>query len=214
MPVLSMHNTYALPSGSASYTLGLSGAPNAIGASYPYSSQVGTSALDRALLSSTAGLNLIGSSAVERARDLAGLQSAIGHGGGKWCTYCVYLCHVTIFGCSAKMKITLLDSTCTLAYDEQLFIDYHFCRFIYIGYSQYTNPIHARKSYMDDLARRPCYDDLDLIVGGRYGPRPLTPTSPIPREWELGMDGVNPAFMHHQRSLSRSLGPLDLEGLY
>lgn len=70
---------------------------------------------------------------------------------------------------------------------------------------------------MDDLARKP-YDDLDLIVGGRYGPRPLTPTSPIPpANWGLDsfgfMDGVNPAFTHHQRSLSR-LGPLDLEGLY
>lgn len=45
------------------------------------------------------------------------------------------------------------------------------------------------------------YDDLDLIVGGRYGPRPLSPSSPIPPPgcgWGLdsyGLDGVNPAFM-------------------
>lgn len=35
MPVLSLHNTYTLPSGSASYTLGLSGAPVASSYSFP-----------------------------------------------------------------------------------------------------------------------------------------------------------------------------------
>lgn len=63
--------------------------------------------------------------------------------------------------------------------------------------------------------RKP-YDDLDLIVGGRYGPRPLTPTSPIPTgNWGLDgyLDGVNPAFMHSQRSHSR-LGALDLESKF
>lgn len=35
MPVLSLHNTYSLPSGSASYTLGLSGAPGASSYTYP-----------------------------------------------------------------------------------------------------------------------------------------------------------------------------------
>lgn len=65
------------------------------------------------------------------------------------------------------------------------------------------------------LGIRKTYDDLDLIVGGRYGPRPLTPTSPIQMgNWGLdsyhGLDGVNPAFMHTQRPHSR-LGALDLE---
>lgn len=46
MPVLSMHNTYTLPSGSASYTLGLSGAPNV--ASYSYRTSSGA-ASDRIL---------------------------------------------------------------------------------------------------------------------------------------------------------------------
>lgn len=40
MPVLSLHNSYALPSGSASYTLGLSGAPNVT--SYSYRTSVGS----------------------------------------------------------------------------------------------------------------------------------------------------------------------------
>lgn len=62
--------------------------------------------------------------------------------------------------------------------------------------------------------RKP-YDDLDLIVGGRYGPRPLTPTSPITAgNWGLdnysNLDGVNPTFMHVQQPHTR-LGALDLE---
>lgn len=58
MPVLSLHNTYSLPTGSASYTIGLSGAPNV--SSYP--TAVGASALERQLLAGTsAGVsNLIG----------------------------------------------------------------------------------------------------------------------------------------------------------
>lgn len=45
MPVLSLHNTYSLPSGSASYTLGLSGAPVGPSHNYPASGSVlGTSA--------------------------------------------------------------------------------------------------------------------------------------------------------------------------
>lgn len=59
MPVLSLHNTYSLPSGSASYTLGLSGAPNV--SSYSYPTSVGASALDRTFAATSAGVsNLIG----------------------------------------------------------------------------------------------------------------------------------------------------------
>lgn len=58
MPVLSLHNTYSLPSGSASYTLGLSGAP---GASYTYPA-VGQSstALGLSSVLGTSGLSGIG----------------------------------------------------------------------------------------------------------------------------------------------------------
>lgn len=35
MPVLSLHNTYSIPTGSASYTLGLSGAPGTTSYTYP-----------------------------------------------------------------------------------------------------------------------------------------------------------------------------------
>lgn len=54
MPVLSLHNTYSLPSGSASYTLGLSGAPGA--SSYSTYPSVGQSGL--AGLSSVLGAGL------------------------------------------------------------------------------------------------------------------------------------------------------------
>ena len=37
MPVLSLHNTYSIPTGSASYTLGLSGAPGTTSYTYPSS---------------------------------------------------------------------------------------------------------------------------------------------------------------------------------
>lgn len=62
--------------------------------------------------------------------------------------------------------------------------------------------------------RKP-YDDMELIVGGRYGPRPSTPSSPIQAgNWVLdnynGMDGVNSSFIHIQRPNSH-LSPLDLE---
>lgn len=70
MPVLSLHNTYSLPSGSASYTLGLSGAPNV--ASYSYPTSVGASALERTLLSGPTGVsNIIGGTGA-----LSGLSSA------------------------------------------------------------------------------------------------------------------------------------------
>lgn len=79
MPVLSMHNTFPLPSGSASYTLGLSGAPNV--ASYSYPTSVGASALDRPLLTSgvTGGIsNYIGGTG-----GISGLTSSSHHPFGK-----------------------------------------------------------------------------------------------------------------------------------
>lgn len=81
-----------------------------------------------------------------------------------------------------------------------------------LGYSTYTNPLLSTVGVASNI--RKTYDDLDLIVGGRYGPRPLTPTSPLTGNWGLegyaGLDGVNPTFLHTQQQYSR-LGPLDLE---
>lgn len=74
MPVLSLHNTYTLPSGSASYTLGLSGAPNV--ASYSYRTSVGA-ATDR-ILTSTGIPNICNASAI------AGLSASTSHPFGKF----------------------------------------------------------------------------------------------------------------------------------
>lgn len=83
---------------------------------------------------------------------------------------------------------------------------------IYSAYSTYTNPSLTTSAAVSTI-RKP-YDDLDLIAGGRYGPRPLTPTSPVlSGNWGLDsydvLDGVNPAFIHTQPHLR--LGALDLE---
>ena len=83
----------------------------------------------------------------------------------------------------------------------------------FLAYSTYTNPLLTAGSVATNM-RKP-YDDLDLIVGGRYGPRPITPTSPITAgNWGLdnysNLDGVNPTFMHVQQPHTR-LGALDLE---
>lgn len=57
MPVLSLHNTYSLPSGSASYTLGLSGAPGASSYTYP---AVGQSSTALGLSGLGTGLSSVG----------------------------------------------------------------------------------------------------------------------------------------------------------
>lgn len=72
MPVLSLHNTYSLPSGSASYSLGFSGAVPNVAPSYPYPTQVGASMLDRALLPGGVS-NLIGGT-----NNLHGMPSGLG----------------------------------------------------------------------------------------------------------------------------------------
>lgn len=168
MPVLSLHNTYSLPSGSASYTLGLSGAPN--NSSYSYQTSAGVSGIGSNLLTgigtgvtSTGVSNLVG---------LSGLSTGV-----------------------HPLSNTL---PANLGYNPSS------------AYSAYNNPLMTGAG----LKLKP-YDDLDLIGSGRYVNRAISPTSPIPpANWGLdsysGLDGVNPAFMHTQRPLSR-LGGLDLE---
>lgn len=175
MPVLSLHNTYSLPSGSASYTLGLSGAPNV--SSYSYPTSVGASTLDRTLLGTGIG-------------GTAGVVS-----------------HLIGGGVGASSGFTGLTSTNINPLSTNLGFNTN------AAYSTYTNPLLTSGAM--NIKLKP-YDDLDLIAGGRYGPRAVTPSSPIPSaNWGLdsysGIDGVNPAFMHVQRPHSR-LGALDLDG--
>lgn len=150
MPILSLHNTF-MPTGSASYTLGLSGAPNV--ASYTYQTSAGVSGL----LGTGVGTS-------------SGISNLIGTGG-------------------------LSGLTSNLGYNSNTF-------------STYTNPLIG----CGTMKLKP-YDDIDMV--GRYGNRAGTPSSPIPpASWGLdayvGLDGVNPTFMHTQRSISR-LGGLDLD---
>lgn len=175
MPVLSLHNTYSLPSGSASYTLGLSGAPNV--SSYSYQTSVGGSALDRTLL----GTGIGGTSGV--------VSNLIGGGGGGGGTCLTGLTSSNVNPLTANLGFNTNSA-----------------------YSTYTNPLLTSGAM--NIKLKP-YDDLDLIAGGRYGPRAITPSSPIPSaNWGMdsysGIDGVNPAFMHVQRPHSR-LGALDLD---
>lgn len=166
MPMLSLHNTYSMPTGSASYTLGLSGAPNV--SSYSYQTSAGAS-------------NLLGTGVGTS----SGISNLIGPSG--------------LSGLSCVNPLTGTLSTSLGGYNAAG-----------TAYSTYTNPL------MGCNTRLKTYDDLDLI-GGRYGNR-ASPSSPIPpASWGLdsysGLDGVNPTFMHTQRSLSR-MGGLDLECEY
>lgn len=176
MPMLSLHNTYSMPTGSASYTLGLSGAPNV--SSYSYQTSAGAAAasglLGTGIGATSSGIsNLIGTSGLSglssHVNPLTGAGSAL-HGG---------------YASGAAGN----------------------------SYSTYTNPLLSVGVGATSALKLKTYDDLDLL--GRYGNRATTPNSPIPpASWSLdayGLDGVNPTFMHTQRSLSR-LGGLDLDG--
>lgn len=86
MPVLSLHNTYSLPSGSASYTLGLSGAPGGSSYTYPSVGQSATALGLNSVLGGASGLSSVGlaghssllSSGLDRALNL----TSVNLGGG------------------------------------------------------------------------------------------------------------------------------------
>lgn len=168
MPVLSLHNTYSLPSGSASYTLGLSGAPVASSYTYP---TVGSIGIGQTGVGNILGTGLTGTS--------CGLLGTSG------------------LGLSSTNQLS--NNLPSMGYNPSS------------SYSTYTNPLLA----MNMNVKLKPLEDLDIGLAGRYGNRGGTPCSPIPPStWGLdnytGIDGVNPAFMHSQRPLSR-LGGLDLD---
>lgn len=172
MPVLSLHNTYSLPSGSASYTLGLSGAPGASSYTYP---TVGSSGVSNVLGTGLTGTTSVGAAGVSSILGTSGLSGVLG-------TTTNPLTSTTL-----PLSLSAYNPTSS--------------------YSTYTNPLLSSAGM--NIKLKPL-EELELGVG-RYG-RSGTPCSPIPpTSWGLdsfgGIDGVNPAFMHTQRPLSR----LDLE---
>lgn len=186
MPVLSLHNnTYAtLPSGSASYTLGLSGAPGGT-SSFTYPS---------------AGLSGIGTSA-SVGNALGNMLSGTALGGGVG-TGNYSSIFGTVGGLSGLGTTNPLSSNLSAGYNTGT------------SYSTYTNPllsggvssINMKMKAYDDL------DLLGRSYGTRTGTTPNSPIPPA--NWGLdsysaGLDGVNPTFMH-----THSRHGLELDGEY
>lgn len=189
MPVLSLHNnTYAtLPSGSASYTLGLSGAPGGA-SSYTYPS---------------AGISGIGASASvgNALGNILGGGTSLGGGGVGTGNYASIL--GTVGGLSGLGTTNPLSSNLA-----QLGTGFN----AGTSYSTYTNPLLSGGVGSINMKMK-AYDDLDLL-GRSFGTRTgTTPNSPIPpANWGLdsysaALDGVNPTFMH-----THSRHGLDLDG--
>jgi RIMS-binding protein 2 len=181
MPVLSLHNTYSLPSGSASYTLGLSGAPGASSYTYPAVGQSST-ALGLNSVLGASGLSGHGLGA-----SMAGHSSLLSSGLGTT--------GLNLHGTSSNLVggASVLTSL-GLGYNTS-------------SYSTYTNPLITsgamKLKTLDDF-------DIGISRYNRVG-TPCSPIPPAGWGLDSysGIDGVNPAFMHSQsRPLSR-LGGLD-----
>lgn len=181
MPVLSLHNTYSLPSGSASYTLGLSGAPGASSYTYPAVGQSSTALGLSSVLGGASGLTSVGlgpsvgghSSLLSSGLGVTGLNLTSTNLGG---------------GVSALTSLGLGYNTSS--------------------YSTYTNPLITsgamKLKTLDDF-------DIGISRFNRVGlSSPCSPIPPSGWGLDsYGIDGVNPGFMHSQsRPLSR-LGGLD-----
>lgn len=203
MPVLSMHNTYTLPSGSASYTLGLSGAPGAASYTLPtvgtatgatglsnYLSGTGTTGLSSILGTGggTTGLSNFLSGTTGLSTGIGGLTST-----GFSTTGLTGLSGVT--GLTGTGLSNTLQTNLGLGTNT--------------SYSTYTNPLLTSGL----TSKLKTLDDLDLSLT-RYQHR-SSPCSPIPPiGWELdryGIDPIGTSFMHSQsRPISR-IGVLDLD---
>jgi RIMS-binding protein 2 len=181
MPVLSLHNTYTLPSGSASYTLGLSGAPVASSYTYPTVGQsAGTVGLS-SMLGGTTGLS-------------SGGLGTVGTG------------HSSLLSTGLGTTGLNLTSTNLLTSDlggtSRLGLGYNTS-----SYSTYTNPLITsgamKLKTLDDF-------DIGINRYNRVGtPCSPIPTAGWGLDSYSRIDGVNPGFMHSQsRPLSR-LGALD-----
>lgn len=180
MPVLSLHNTYTLPSGSASYTLGLSGAPGASSYTYPTGGHS----------SATAGLSGLGG--------VLGGLSSVGLGTSAHSALLSSGLGTTGLNLPSSTLLSDLGGTSRLT---SLGLGYNS--------STYTNPLITsgamKLKTLDDFdiginrynrGGTPC---SPIPTGGSW----------VLDSYSSRLDGVNPGFMHSQsRPLSR-LGALD-----
>lgn len=185
MPVLSLHNTYTLPSGSASYTLGLSGAAPGSSYTYPSVGQSSASALCglSGVLGGTTGLSSVG-------LGITGHSALLSSGLG-----------------TTGLNLPSSNLLCDLGGSSRLTT-------LGLGYntsSTYTNPLITsgamKLKTLDDF-------DIGINRYNRGGtPCSPIPTggSWVLDSYSSRLDGVNPGFMHshsQSRPLSR-LGVLD-----
>lgn len=184
MPVLSLHNTYSLPSGSASYTLGLSGAPNASSYTYPSVGQSATAVGLSSMLGGNSGLS--------------------GLGGG-------HSSHLLNSGLGGTTGLNLSSSNplSGLSGLTSLGLGYNSS-----SYSTYTNPLISsgamKLKTLDDFE---IGINRYNRGGTPCSPIPTTSWG-LDNYTSGGIDGINPAFMHshsQSRPLSR-LGLDGLDG--
>lgn len=186
MPVLSLHNTYSLPSGSASYTLGLSGAPGASSYTYPAVGQSTTTLGLNSVLGGVTGLSSVGLG------PSVGGHSSLLSGVGLNATDLARL------NLSSNLGGTSVLTSLGLGYNTS-------------SYSTYTNPLLT-----SGAMKLKTLDDFDIGISryNRVGtPCSPIPSAGWGLDSYSGIDGfrdgVNPGFMHSQsRPLSR-LGGLD-----
>lgn len=186
MPVLSLHNTYSLPSGSASYTLGLSGAPGASSYTYPAVGQSSTTLGLNSVLGGVTGLSSVG-----LGPSVGGHSSLLSGGLGATDLARLNLTSRDLGGTSVLTSLGLGYNTSS--------------------YSTYTNPLLT-----SGAMKLKTLDDFDIGISryNRGGtPCSPIPSAGWGLDSYSGIDGfrdgVNPGFMHSQsRPLSR-LGGLD-----
>lgn len=201
MPVLSLHNAAnysSLPSGSASYSLGLSG-QSGLGAAY-------SSAAAAAQAASNAALNNILSGGTASGIGAGGVGSAAG-------AYASLLAGASSLGGTGLGSTHPLSSTLNASMAGGLGGLGGSAYGGVGGYSTFTNPLLSGGLSSMNMKLK-TYDDLDLLTrsyGAGCGRTGTTPSSPIPSAaWGLdvyGLDGVNPTFMH-----THSRHGLDLDG--
>lgn len=201
MPVLSLHNTYTLPSGSASYTLGLSGAPGAASYTLPSVGTATGTGLSNILGGAGTGYSGLGTGLSGLGgTGLTSALSGLGLGGGLTSTGLggvgglTGVSGLTGTGLSNTLPLSLGLGTNT-------------------SFTTFTNPLLS--SHMSTKLK--AYDDLDLSLARHRVGSPLSPLIPPGvTGWDLdryGLEGINPTYMH---SLSRPLSRigLDLDSKY